>query len=130
MEEIAVEVERESTDVDVCSRCRGVYLDFFDGDPAMIARGAPHLRGPSSALGADQSAHGLTGALKCVCKSELHLHRYWADGPDLYRCGGCGGAFLTARQFAVLAAFHVNEEEPTRFSRIIAFLLRRARKSS
>jgi Zn-finger nucleic acid-binding protein len=100
MGEMPVPVEAAgSAAVDVCDRCGGVFLEFFDGEPGSLARGVlEHL---------EQSPDAVEGGRPTCpdCGQPMQYVRYMKTGPHLARCGNCMGVFVTARQLWPLADF-------------------------
>jgi Zn-finger nucleic acid-binding protein len=88
----------DAAEVDQCPGCASVFLDYFDGEPAELAReierAGRHRPGVASA------PH-----LCPVCRVPLVLSPYLEVGPEIYRCGTCGGAFLTPVQLGFIADF-------------------------
>jgi Zn-finger nucleic acid-binding protein len=87
-----------AADVDRCSTCGSVFLDYFDGEPAEVAREVERagIHRPGVAPAAE---------LCPACRIPLRLVAYLDEGPEIYRCGGCGGAFLTPVQLGMVADF-------------------------
>lgn len=82
-------------EVDVCSSCGGVFIEWFDGDPSQVAQSVRRGDGPSGPL----------GQLRCpVCQVALEETGY--PEPDsearVYRCGECAGTFVHANGVAAL----------------------------
>ena len=107
MEPRGLNVHGETVTVDECSQCRGVFLDYFDGEPTAIAAMLCVSLEPSNAQ---------LGAVSCTdCNVKMRLQAYLETGPDLYRCSACMAAFLTPGQIAALAGFTLPEpDEPKR----------------
>jgi len=97
--------ELDSAVVERCAQCRGVWIDFFDGEFAGIARELD----PGGPMG--ESSKSKVG---CVdCKVEMPRVSYLREGPKLHRCPDCLGTFATPKQLASLAAYFETEtDEP------------------
>jgi Zn-finger nucleic acid-binding protein len=90
----------EQVEVDVCDGCGSVFLDYFDGEPGAVARSLEEAgRFRPSVAGAPVKG--------CPdCRVDLTLTPYLeAGGPEIYRCGGCGGAFLLPVQLGAIADY-------------------------
>jgi Zn-finger nucleic acid-binding protein len=82
--------EREASGVvvEVCPDCSGMWIDWFDGELATVAAQA----GPLPRAG----PHSERGNGACPkCRAHLEESRYSADGPVVFRCGECAGAFVS-----------------------------------
>ena len=107
MEEVTVpRDDTESAEVDLCPRCGGVFLDFFDGEPGDLARGVITCYPPS------EDAVEISGELTCPdCQAAMTPHQYLDRGPGIGRCDACLAAFATPAQLQRLADM-VFAEEP------------------
>jgi Zn-finger nucleic acid-binding protein len=88
--------------VDVCPTCRGLWLDWFDGDTLAVTELAlPLSRRPTPAAAGDP---------KCPrCTQPLAQREHDAGGPAVWRCGECAGTFLprdTVDALLIWAASH------------------------
>lgn len=129
---MAAEVIGEA-EVDVCSACGGMWLDWFDGEIRQIAtsvlegeaarssRPAP----PTSSLRSESLA---TGACP-RCMRQLAVERYvvrvdvgprgaertsvsTTTGADLLRCEECAGVFVPRTSATLLATLPPDQEAP------------------
>ncbi len=115
----------EDSGIDLCPKCGAVFLDFFDGDPGIVARAlSEHLNDPSNSW-----TEGLdsTEALCCPdCECELNSSLYGGDGPSLFRCPKCASVFLSKRQFRELANYeetlYLDENEDDWFRKLVRAL--------
>lgn len=111
----------EDKGVDLCQECSGVFLDFFDGDPSILARAlGSHLNDNSLVTGFQHYSEHLA----CPdCKATFNSSLYGGDGPSLFRCPTCAGVFLTRRQFRELAAYrettYCDEDTGDWFSKLV-----------
>ena len=98
--------DHESAEVDLCSRCGGVFLDFFDGEPGDLARGVlAHFRPGEDLMEIDPAD------LTCPdCGTAMIPHRYMEQGPGIGRCDACMAAFATPAQLQQLADLIFSEE--------------------
>jgi ssDNA-binding Zn-finger/Zn-ribbon topoisomerase 1 len=110
--------ERGAQDVmvDVCPNCRGLWIDWFDGDTVEVASKAAPLsvRAPV--------AIDLSKAFCPRCQRPLNftnhvVHEHASGnlanvGPVLLRCGECGGTFVPRTVFDEMLelANHPDEE--------------------
>ncbi len=92
--------------IDVCPSCRGLWLDWFDGDTLTLAELAMPL---SMRQGVRPPA-----SPPCPrCARPLEACAYEAIGPAIWRCGECAGSFLPrASVEALLIWAAVNAEPP------------------
>ncbi|HEU4405506.1 MAG TPA: zf-TFIIB domain-containing protein [Polyangiaceae bacterium] len=111
--------------VDVCPACRGVWLDWFDGDAPPVARELAPLSRPSHALVAPAPEGG-----RCPrCQAALYAEPYAGpEGPEIMRCGECAGSFVPRSAFDALAALTTDEapepEAPASFFRRLIEVVR------
>jgi hypothetical protein len=118
MRQVALRAMRGRGGVDVCDRCGGVFLDFFDGEPALLSREITlHLERfqmpfkPGSA------------PLRCPdCERSMDVHPYLNDGPNIARCNRCLAMFATPEQIRALATFDFIEDPLPWQSRLLALL--------
>ncbi|MEZ4226164.1 MAG: zf-TFIIB domain-containing protein [Polyangiaceae bacterium] len=110
-----------SVGLDVCDDCGGVWIEWFDGDPASVARVVPSRRGiPGQQL----------SERKCPsCRVALDRVRYpdVSDGAEVARCGECAGTFVAANQVAVLARAPEPDAQPQEEEHFFRALLDRLR---
>jgi Zn-finger nucleic acid-binding protein len=105
--------------VDLCDRCGGTLLDFFDGEPTALAAAlVEHVRGfPESAPAA---------VLTCSeCETAMVTAPYMQTGPSVARCSRCLCIFVAAAELATLGNFQQVEEppeSPTWFERVVEAL--------
>jgi Zn-finger nucleic acid-binding protein len=90
----------ESAAVEQCPRCGSLFFDYFDGDPGALGRAieeAGHF-----------VARVATAGESCpACRVPLELMPYLDEGPEIYRCGACGGSFLTPAQLGAVADYSI-----------------------
>ena len=98
--------------VDLCEACRCVFIEYFDGDAANVARALrdePLLQG--DALGdlsrpASEPVGDHRDPPYCPeCDIPLQLMLYMQQGPAVYRCNQCMATLATAQQIAALARY-------------------------
>ncbi len=82
--------------VDVCTACAGVWIEWFDGEPNVLAGLLP----PGST-----AAHPPGQMLCPACKTRLDETGYPDESSEarVHRCGHCVGTFVTADGLATLA---------------------------
>ncbi len=97
----------ESTTVDRCQRCGGVFIDYFDGDPSEVAR-----RMARAGLRDDAIAVLERDPVCPDCERPLALRLYLDDGAPIWRCESCAAAFLTPAMLDRLAAYRWTEPAP------------------
>jgi len=73
--------------IDVCPTCRGLWLDWFDGDTLTLAELAMPLSRRASAP--------IPARVACPrCSRPLEERAHDANGPIVWRCLECAGSFL------------------------------------
>ena len=122
MEEVTVPRDgQESSQVDLCARCGGVYLDFFDGEPGDLARGGVTYFPPG-----EDTPEVIPDHLTCPdCGTAMTPYRYLDQGPSIGRCDSCLAAFATPAQLQRLASmvFSDNPHGPLSLMRRLRDLL-------
>jgi Zn-finger nucleic acid-binding protein len=90
--------------IDVCPKCRGLWLDWFDGDTLAVAEMAMPLSRRASAP--------VPPRLSCPrCSQALEQQVHDSNGPIVWRCPECAGSFLprsTVEALLIWAAAHVS----------------------
>ena len=105
MLELPIPIEGdEPVAVDVCERCGGVFLEFFDGEPGALSRGVLERHISSSVENPTETAPLATPACP-DCDQPMHAERYMKIGPEVARCPGCQSVFATRLQLGALATF-------------------------
>ncbi len=110
--------ERGAADVmvDVCPTCRGLWIDWFDGDTVDVAMKAAPLsvRAP---VAIDPSKTFCPRDQQPLMFSNHAIHEHAVGpitehGPLLLRCGECGGSFVPRTVFDELLelAMHPQDE--------------------
>ena len=104
--------------VDLCEACRCVFIEYFDGDAANIARALQteslmqaealtDLSRPADAYAGDE----YRDPPHCPeCDVPMQLMLYLEQGPPVHRCNQCMATLATARQVAALARYEELEE--------------------
>jgi hypothetical protein len=103
---VAVTGADEPARVDLCDRCGGAFLEFFDGEPGELSRGVleQHLDGRR------HEAPPSMPACNCPdCATALTPDRY-RDGPPVWRCGSCQAIFAGRAELEALAVFRLPDE--------------------
>jgi Zn-finger nucleic acid-binding protein len=98
MEERAI----DQAHVDVCPMCKGVWIEWHDGDIAKIAQSMP----PAS-----RAVVTLPPGLRPCPACQRVLTEEDVLGVHVMRCGECAGAFVTRQAIADLAE-RANRDEP------------------
>ncbi len=98
---------RESSWAHVCEACGGTFLEYFAGEPVMIARALARAGGRP-----DRPARPRRPAPCPDCERELVIRPYLDDGPLLWRCPECLALFATAAQLRQLAEYEQLEAPP------------------
>jgi len=98
---------RETSWIHVCEVCGGTFLDYFAGEPVMIARAIARGGGRRDRPTRSQAA------VTCPdCERELVIMPYLDVGPLLWRCPECLAAFATSGQLRQLAEFEQHRDPP------------------
>jgi Zn-finger nucleic acid-binding protein len=93
-----VRVGSEQVMVAVCDACRGVWIDWFAGEPSELASAIPILDG-AAPVGRHGGACPRDGA-------RLVAQPYLDAGPQVERCPTCLGLFAERARLPELRAFH------------------------
>jgi Zn-finger nucleic acid-binding protein len=89
--------------VDVCPGCKGLWLDWFDGEPSHVASEAAPLSVPQGPTPAVLDAR----CPECRCPLALEHYR---ESLALWRCGACAGTFVPRVSFEALAELRPHVE--------------------
>jgi Zn-finger nucleic acid-binding protein len=123
--ELMEEREAEEALVDVCPACKGLWIEWFDGELGKVAREMPPMSFPTAATRTPQNG---CPSCKRALYEEVAIQRPYVT---VARCGECAGAFVTREAFDVLAAHaHADDEPPpddeerSLYARLAAFLRR------
>jgi Zn-finger nucleic acid-binding protein len=107
----------EECEVDLCSACGGLWIDWFDGEVRQVtaeALGAAPVP-PTSADRPSRSEAVAVGACP-RCTRQLVAERYKLDekttGAELLRCEDCLGVFVAKSSAEMLAALPPEDEPP------------------
>ncbi len=104
MDEVAI--PRSGQQIDLCSRCGGVFLEFFDGEPGYLARRVVRYY----PAGAD-TIEVETDDLTCPdCGTPMTSYHYLDQGPPIGRCDSCFAAFASPAQLRQLASMRFDDE--------------------
>jgi Zn-finger nucleic acid-binding protein len=100
--------------VEVCPSCKGLWIDWFDGDLVHVAKQAAPLSVPPLAA----VPTGNPSCADCRCKM---VFEHYATGPGLWRCGACAGTFVPRSSFEALVdlASPVAKEQRTALQRLV-----------
>jgi len=88
-------------EIDVCRTCRGIWLDWFDGEVTSLARKArerPEIGGATASAVASGPREP-----RCPRCAEL-LTIDFVRGVGLLRCRSCVGVFVERQNIATLAS--------------------------
>ena len=94
--------------VDVCRQCRGIYLDWFDGEPRDLVR---QVVTPLSVGEVGAEPASLAGPCP-RCAVPMHAELFESRGPWLHRCHGCHGVYLDFVAAELLASTAEPETKP------------------
>jgi Zn-finger nucleic acid-binding protein len=116
----------KDAEVDVCGHCKGIWIDWFDGDLGQVAMQASPMSVPMSVIAPATSA-------ACPhCRRSMTLQPYGETGlVSLWRCGECAGAFIPRGSFESLLELAQMEpprsehpDAPSPLARVLALLRR------
>lgn len=105
-------------EVDVCSSCGGIWIDWFDGEVRRVTAEALGAGARSSRPEAERSSRNEAVAVGACprCTRQLVAERYALEGQgtgaDLLRCEDCLGVFVAKSSGEMLAALPPGEEPP------------------
>jgi Zn-finger nucleic acid-binding protein len=111
--------------IDVCPDCKGLWIDWYDGDLASVASDAAPLSVPHAPpVGSDELRAGCPRC-QCALRAEMFLDE--DKGPSIHRCAECGGAFVPRSSFdAIVLLAHRPDPETeatlSPFARLAAVL--------
>jgi hypothetical protein len=120
-------------EVDVCTACGGMWVDWFDGEVRQVASSilageAARASRPMAPASSFRNENLATGACP-RCSRQLAVERYvvrvrvgpaaaertsvsTTTGADLLRCEECAGVFVPRTSAALLATLPPDEEAP------------------
>jgi hypothetical protein len=109
----------EGCEVDICTTCGGIWVDWFDGEVRMVtteALGAAPVT-PRSDGGDRPSRNEAIAIGACPrCTRQLVAERYKLDdkatGAELLRCEDCLGVFVAKSSAEMLAVLPPEDEPP------------------
>lgn len=105
----------EECEVDVCTSCGGLWIDWFDGEVRRVTTDALDAELPASEAPPIRNEPAAAGACP-RCTRQLTRERYAIDGQatgaDLLRCEECLGAFVSRSAAEVLVALVPAEDPP------------------
>ena len=94
----------QTVEVDLCTTCGGLFLEFFDGEPSLLADGvlAINVDAPPAPATDDEAP-----ATCPDCRVKMRRTRYMQEeaGPLVYRCDACMAVFANHWQARELAAY-------------------------
>jgi Zn-finger nucleic acid-binding protein len=82
--------------IDVCSRCKGLWVDWFDGELTQVAREAAPLSVASTAV------EGVSSFGCPLCQRILVSEEHAPGAARVWRCGECAGSFVPRASFDAL----------------------------
>jgi Zn-finger nucleic acid-binding protein len=107
-------------EADVCGKCGGIFLEFFDGEPSAISRGMLKSGGLA------RSGAASTGELVCPdCAAPMVRKAYLDQGPELARCEQCLAVFLAPDDVESLARLELApepSEKPSWLDRLLRWI--------
>lgn len=79
--------------VDVCAQCRGIWVDWMDGELQQVA----------AEVGPSAGGRAPAGPVGPCPHCQNALARESLDGAEVWRCGHCIGAFVGHDAIAIIA---------------------------
>jgi hypothetical protein len=128
-----LELQEPSAEVDVCDRCGGLWVDWFDGEVRAITAEAQRTRQSSPALESPLSSRNEAEAIGACprCHKQLVPEHYEVQaeipsrrdldkpsfvpgrtGAQLLRCEDCMGSFVSHESAELLAWLSETDEAP------------------
>lgn len=93
--------------VDICRQCRGIFLDWHDGEPRDLVR---HVVSPLGVIDLGAEPAPLKGACP-RCSVPFHVELFESRGPWVHRCEGCQGVYIDQLSAELLASTSTPEVE-------------------
>lgn len=111
----------ESAEIDVCGTCGGVFFEFFDGLPNVLARATSKHRS------LPRRATVVSAPAPCPdCQLPMDRVRFGESALLLLRCPGCMGLFATVDEARDLArvkhVIDLPEKERPWYEAVVAWL--------
>jgi hypothetical protein len=120
MDELPVQADDPSAhaQIDRCSACGGLFLEFFDGEPSAISRDLRERADVAATRGRDAPEQ-----LACPdCEEPMVRRAYLGEGPELARCETCLAVFLAPHEVAALARLELAREPEPEASWLVRLL--------
>lgn len=121
---MAIEAVGEA-DVDICTACGGMWVDWFDGEVRQVAASVLAREGsrpppPPASLRNETVA---TGACpRCTCQLAVERYTVRTETTDLLRCEQCAGVFVPRTSAEVLSTLPPDEQAPRSSTEAAAIL--------
>ena len=95
---VLTELAAATASVDRCPDCAGLWIDWFDGEISSVASSIPAM---APAAPVAPATHACPD-----CRATLSLTRYPDEksGAEIWRCGGCAGAFVPRSSLEAIVA--------------------------
>ncbi len=107
--ELALE-DGSRSELELCTRCGGIFLDFLDGEPGNISRRLVEQPLETDARQAEQQDPAAATGVCPVCRLQMEPGHYLEQGPLVLRCPGCAGMFASREQVQALADYYPDPE--------------------
>jgi Zn-finger nucleic acid-binding protein len=109
----------DDVEIDVCTDCRGIWFDWFDGELTSLARRLEASTAPARAT-------VITRAREHPCpRCFEELGADLVHGTEVLRCASCAGAFVDRAGAEALGRVSPSSESPSEvkgFARLAAWL--------
>ncbi len=106
----------EECEVDVCTACGGIWIDWFDGEVRKVTSDALRSAPPHAPLERTSPSEAMAFGACPRCTRQLAPERYVIEkqvtGAELLRCEDCMGAFVSKSAGEVLASLPPDETPP------------------
>lgn len=94
----------ESAEVDLCELCGGVFIEFFDGEPASVALGVQALV-HEAPIAPSRAWPERAGCPDCGVPMRAMRYMDGEEGPPVFRCDSCMALFVGHGQLGELADY-------------------------
>ncbi len=106
----------EECEVDVCTACGGIWVDWFDGEVRKVTADALRAGPPAPPIERPSRNEALASGACPRCTRQLAPDRYAVEGrpttAELLRCADCLGVFVSKSASEVLASLEAGAPPP------------------
>lgn len=106
----------EECEVDVCTACGGIWIDWFDGEVRKVTSDALRAAPPAPLVERASRNEAMAFGACPRCTRQLAAERYVLEkqvtGAELLRCEDCMGVFVSKSASEILASLPADETPP------------------